>query len=150
MSRLAYVYMLASKKNGTLYTGVTSSLEKRLYEHKTKAHTSSFTAKYDVNMLVWYVAGDDISAAIELEKKIKNRNRAWKISLIEKSNPDWMDLSLDFSLPCTPALSPCAKSQGQSWLVMDAATDAQHDGRVKPLSFCTKLQNPLVDEGEAV
>ena len=96
MTKTAYVYILASKKNGTLYTGVTSNLERRMYEHKIKSHAESFSAKYNVNMLAWYVSGEDISAAIALEKKIKNRNRAWKIALIEKNNPDWKDLSLEF------------------------------------------------------
>jgi putative endonuclease len=109
MNKQAFVYILASQRNGTLYTGVTSNLSQRLYRHKTKAHAESFTAKYAVDKLVWYVAGDDVAAAIELEKKIKNRNRAWKIALIEKSNPAWRDLSLDF---------------------MDSATGARNDGGV--------------------
>ncbi|MDQ7004935.1 MAG: GIY-YIG nuclease family protein [Ghiorsea sp.] len=96
MSKQAYVYILASKRNGTLYTGVTSNLIKRIHEHKNKAHAGSFTAKYSVDKLVWYDVGDDINGAIALEKKIKNRNRAWKIALIEKNNADWRDLSLDF------------------------------------------------------
>jgi len=96
MSKQAFVYILASKRNGTLYTGVTSNLVKRIYEHKTQAHPGSFTAKYSVDKLVWYEIGDDITAAIELEKKIKNRNRAWKLALIEKNNPEWKDLSSDF------------------------------------------------------
>jgi putative endonuclease len=65
----AYTYILASKRNGTLYTGVTSNLERRMYEHKNKTHTESFSAKYDVNMLVWYESGKDIHATIELEKR---------------------------------------------------------------------------------
>lgn len=97
MNKQAYVYMLASQKNGTLYTGVTSNLIKRIHEHKAKIHPDSFTAKYAVDKLVWYVAGDDIRSAIELEKKIKNRNRAWKIALIEKDNPEWRDLSVNLS-----------------------------------------------------
>ena len=96
MSKQAFVYILASQRNGTLYTGVTSNLIQRIYEHKTKTDAQSFTAKYTVNQLVWYVTGDTMISAIELEKKIKNRNRAWKIALIEKENPDWNDLSLDF------------------------------------------------------
>lgn len=96
MNKQAFVYILASKKNGTLYTGVTSNLIKRMVEHKTQAHKKSFTAKYSVDMLVWYETGEDIEAAIELEKKIKNRNRAWKLALIEKHNPEWKDLSSDF------------------------------------------------------
>lgn len=96
MNKQAYVYILASQRNGTLYTGMTSNLVKRIYEHKTKADAGSFTAKYSVDKLVWYDVGNDITAAIELEKKIKNRNRAWKLALIEKDNPEWRDLSLDF------------------------------------------------------
>ena len=95
-NKQAFVYILASKRNGTLYTGVTSNLIKRMYEHKTKAHIESFTAQYNVDMLVWYVEGNDMSAAIDLEKKIKNRNRAWKLALIEKGNPEWKDLSTEF------------------------------------------------------
>jgi len=95
MPERAYVYILASKRNGTLYTGVTSNLEKRVFEHKTKAN-KGFTEKYDVDQLVWYTAGSSIKAAIELEKKIKNRGRQWKINLIEKTNPHWRDLSNDF------------------------------------------------------
>lgn len=96
MNKQAYVYILASQRNGTLYTGVTGNLINRIYEHKSKVHMESFTAKYAVDKLVWYDVGDDITAAIELEKKIKNRNRAWKIALIEKHNPEWRDLSIDF------------------------------------------------------
>ena len=66
MNQQAFVYILASRRNGTLYTGVTSDLCKRMYEHKTKTHANSFTAKYSVDKLVWYTAGDDITAAIEL------------------------------------------------------------------------------------
>jgi putative endonuclease len=88
----AFVYILASKKNGTLYTGVTNDLRRRVYEHK--AHRiPGFTARYDVTRLVWFVGGDDMGEAIVLEKKIKNRSRQWKIDLIEKDNPDWVDLS---------------------------------------------------------
>ena len=96
MDKQAFVYILANQKNGTLYTGVTSDIVKRIFEHKTKSNAKSFTTKYNVGKLVWYAAGSDITAAIELEKKIKNRNRAWKIALIEKNNPRWNDLSLDF------------------------------------------------------
>jgi putative endonuclease len=92
----AYVYILTNQRRGTLYTGVTSNLITRIYEHKTKLHTESFTSKYNADKLVWYTIGTDIVEAIELEKKIKNRSRAWKIALIEKGNPDWRDLSLDF------------------------------------------------------
>ena len=100
MSKPAYVYILASGKNGTVYTGVTSDLVKRVYQHKTKA-IEGFTKKYNVDKLVWFVEGEDIRSAIALEKKIKNRGRQWKITLIEKKNPGWRDLSLDFLDPAT-------------------------------------------------
>ena len=103
MDKQAYVYILASQKNGTLYTGVTSNLEKRIYEHKKKLHKNSFSAKYNIDKLVWYDVGDDITAAIEVEKKIKNCSRAWKLALIEKNNPEWKDLSLEFLDPATSA-----------------------------------------------
>lgn len=92
MTKTAYVYILASKKRGTLYTSVTNNLERRMYEHKQHLH-DGFTHKYDVTRLVWFEQGEDITAAISLEKKIKNRNRQWKINLIEKTNPNWDDLS---------------------------------------------------------
>ena len=95
-NKQAFVYILANKKNGTLYTGVTSDLVRRMHEHQSKAHAGSFTAKYNVDKLVWYVDGDDINSAIMLEKKIKNRNRSWKVALIEKDNPEWRDLSAEF------------------------------------------------------
>ena len=101
MEKQAFVYIMTNKRNGTLYTGVTNDIAKRLYEHKTKIFSDSFTTKYSVDKLVWFLVGDDIAAAIELEKKIKNRNRAWKIALIEKTNPEWKDLSLGFMDPAT-------------------------------------------------
>jgi len=73
-----------------------------MIEHKAEAY-EGFTAKYGVNKLVWYTAGDNITSAIELEKKIKNRSRQWKLALIERTNPQWRDLSLDFLDPATNA-----------------------------------------------
>ncbi len=86
------VYILASKKNGTLYIGVTNNLERRIIEHKTK-QIKGFTANYDVNLLVYFEETNDIKAAIEREKKLKKWRRNWKIDLIEKNNADWKDLS---------------------------------------------------------
>lgn len=100
MPRSAFVYILASKKHGVLYTGVTSNLERRMYEHKQHL-LQGFTKKYNVTRLVWFEQGDDISEAISLEKKIKNRNRQWKIRLIEKNNPNWDDLAAGWNAdPC--------------------------------------------------
>ncbi len=89
--RTYYVYILASKRNGTLYTGVTNNLIKRIYEHKSDL-IEGFTKKYRVHMLVYYEEKNDVSVAIEREKNIKKWNRQWKIELIEKSNPSWKDL----------------------------------------------------------
>jgi len=86
-----YVYLLASKKNGTLYLGVTSNLIKRVYEHKNNL-VSGFTQKYKIQNLVYYETTDDINSAITREKQLKKWKRAWKIELIEKNNPGWRDL----------------------------------------------------------
>jgi len=85
------VYMLASKKNGTLYIGVTSHLIKRIWQHKNKIF-NGFTDDYQVNRLVYFEQFDDMYSAITREKQLKTWNRAWKISLIEKANPNWNDL----------------------------------------------------------
>ena len=92
MTKAAYVYILTNKKRGTLYVGVTSDLGRRIYQHKHRL-LGGFTSKYNVIRLVWYEHGEDVSSAISLEKKIKNRNRQWKIDLIERSNPEWEDLA---------------------------------------------------------
>ena len=95
MPKTAYVYILASQRQGTLYTGVTSNLMQRVHQHRSHL-LDGFTQRYEVALLVWFVQGEDISAAIALEKKIKNRGRRWKIALIEKGNPDWKDLAADW------------------------------------------------------
>jgi putative endonuclease len=86
-----YVYLLASRKQGTLYLGVTGNLVRRVYEHKEKV-VPGFTKRYDVDRLVWFECYDDPTNAIEREKVIKKWRRAWKIRLIEEANPDWKDL----------------------------------------------------------
>ncbi len=91
MERQPCVYLLASKRNGTLYTGVTSSLLKRVWEHKNNL-VESFTSKYDVHTLVWYEVHETMDTAIQREKAIKNWKRAWKIKMIEAMNPEWRDL----------------------------------------------------------
>ena len=86
-----YVYLLASKPHGTLYVGATSDLVQRVWEHKVKA-IPGFTAKYDVNCLVWFEQYDRLEAAMLRERRIKGWKRAWKIQLIEEENPRWADL----------------------------------------------------------
>jgi putative endonuclease len=88
------VYILASARNGTLYTGVTSDLIKRIWEHKNNM-VEGFTKKYNVHNLVWYELHVNMNSAIEREKNIKEWKRNWKLNLIEKSNPDWRDLYED-------------------------------------------------------
>ena len=88
----SYIYILFNKRNGTLYTGVTSDLKKRIYEHKNKTY-DSFTAKYDVHKLGYYEEYNDIKQAIEREKQIKAGSRKKKIILIESMNSEWKDLS---------------------------------------------------------
>ncbi|MFZ5671158.1 MAG: GIY-YIG nuclease family protein [Pseudomonadota bacterium] len=86
-----YTYLLASGPYGTLYCGQTDDLGKRVWQHKTKAY-SGFTAKYGVDRLVWYEVHDSREGARAHERAIKKWNRAWKIQLIESSNPEWLDL----------------------------------------------------------
>jgi len=95
MTNTYYVYILASKRNGTLYIGVTNDLQRRIYEHKNNL-IKGFTQKYDIHNLVYYEETNDINLAIERENNLKNWKRKWKIELIEKSNPTWKDLSLLF------------------------------------------------------
>jgi putative endonuclease len=87
----SYVYILASKRNGTLYVGVTSDLIKRIYDHKQNV-VEGFTQKYNVHNLVYYEVYNDMEEAISREKQIKKWNRKWKLSLIEEMNPEWRDL----------------------------------------------------------
>ncbi len=89
--RQYYVYILASKRYGTLYIGVTSNLKRRVFEHKEKL-TDGFTKEYNVSMLVWYESTEDIESAINKEKQLKAWKREWKIELIEKNNLEWRDL----------------------------------------------------------
>jgi len=91
MSKNYYVYILASKRNGTLYIGVTQDLLKRVDLHK-KELLDGFTKKYNVNMLVHYEVYQDIKDAILREKRLKKWKREWKIKLIEEKNPNWEDL----------------------------------------------------------
>ncbi len=87
-----YVYILASKKNGVLYIGLTNELERRLYEHKNKV-LKGFTYKYNVDKLVYYEEFETYEEAFTRERRLKKWNRNWKIRLIEKENSEWDDLS---------------------------------------------------------
>ena len=91
MTKQFYVYILASKKWGTLYIGVTANLVKRIWQHK-EGLCDGFTKKYNVNNLVYYETHDSAESAIKKEKRLKNWNRRWKINLIEENNHSWIDL----------------------------------------------------------
>jgi len=86
-----HVYMLASRRNGTLCLGVTNDLARRVWEHKNNL-AEGFTKKYGVHILVWYEVHNDINEAIAREKQLKGWNRAWKLRLIEEHNSGWNDL----------------------------------------------------------
>jgi len=90
----AFVYILSNKNNSTLYTGVTRDLQGRLYQHKTKKHPHSFTARYNVDKLVHFECFNSMGDAIKREKQIKAGSRKKKIELIDRINPEWHDLSL--------------------------------------------------------
>ncbi|MCR4278950.1 MAG: GIY-YIG nuclease family protein [bacterium] len=98
-----FVYILASQKNGTLYVGVTSDLEKRVAEHKLEL-IPGFTKEHSVHMLVYFEETNDIHIAIQREKNLKKWNRKWKLELIESMNPAWNDLAKH--------LDPVVKSDG--------------------------------------
>ena len=102
---LCVVYILASRRNGTLYIGVTNDIMRRTWEHKNDL-VAAFTKKYGVHILVWYGAFEDIDEAIAREKRMKRWNRAWKIKLIERHNSGWNDicdrLMGDIALPDIP------------------------------------------------
>ena len=91
MKKYFYVYIMASKRNGTLYIGITSDLIKRVWQHKHKI-VEGFTKKYNVTQLVYFEQYQDPENAIKREKRLKQYNRKWKMNLIEKTNPKWKDL----------------------------------------------------------
>ena len=91
MEKQPNVYILASKRNGTLYIGVTSDMAKRVWEHKNDL-VEGFTKRYHVHSLVWYELHESMESAIKREKSMKEWRRVWKLELIESVNPDWDDL----------------------------------------------------------
>jgi putative endonuclease len=93
-----YVYLLASKRNGTLYVGVTHDLIRRVYEHKND-FVKGFTSKYSVHKLAYFEQCEDYESAVQREKQIKEWKRKWKLELIEKVNPEWKDLYEEYVSP---------------------------------------------------
>ena len=96
--RTYYIYIMASKKNGALYLGVTNDLVRRVWQHKNDIH-DGFTKKYNVNRLVYYEETNDIESAISREKRLKKWNREWKEKLITDFNPGWIDLAKELNEP---------------------------------------------------
>ncbi|TSA56479.1 MAG: GIY-YIG nuclease family protein [Planctomycetaceae bacterium] len=94
MEKQFYVYILASKRNGTLYLGVTSDIVKRVWQHKN-GFAEGFTNKYGIKRLVYYEIHEDAENAIKREKQLKKWRRAWKVELIEEKNSEWRDLYAD-------------------------------------------------------
>ena len=94
MEKLPSVYILAGRRNGTFYVGVTSDLVKRVWEHKND-FVEGFTKRYGVHTLVWYERHETMESAIAREKAIKEWKRIWKLEMIERTNPDWKDLYQD-------------------------------------------------------
>ncbi len=95
MDKTCAVYIMTNYSETTLYIGVTSNLEKRVWEHKNKV-VKGFTNKYNVNKLVYFELTDSIESAIKREKQLKRWHREWKLNLIKENNPDFKDLSLDW------------------------------------------------------
>ena len=93
-----FVYILASERNGTLYTGMTDDLVKRVWQHRNNV-IPGFTQRYGVKMLVWYEPHDSRESAFMQERRLKKWNRAWKLALIEQKNPHWQDLWVEVSAP---------------------------------------------------
>ena len=98
--RIYFVYILASKPQGTLYIGVTSDIYRRMIEHRD-GRGSAFTRKYKIHTLMWFETFTDIQAAIQREKSLKLWPRAWKVNLIERDNPHWQDLFVAMAGPDT-------------------------------------------------
>ncbi|HEV8465447.1 MAG TPA: GIY-YIG nuclease family protein [Pseudolabrys sp.] len=93
-----FVYILASKPNGTLYIGMTDDLVKRVWQHRNDS-IPGFTQRYAVKMLVWYESYESRESAFMRERRLKKWNRAWKLALIEQENPSWRDLWTELSTP---------------------------------------------------
>lgn len=87
-----YVYIITNKPKGVLYIGETNDLKRRIYQHKNKVHPTTFSARYNLNKLVYFEIFETKKEAKLREKQMKKWNRAWKIELIEKTNPEWRDL----------------------------------------------------------
>ncbi len=109
MEKQPAVYITASGRNGTIYTGVTSHLLGRAYQHR-EGLIAGFTKKHNAKLLVWYEIHETMESAILREKRIKNWRREWKLVLIEKDNPTWRDLAEDLGFDPLPAKPPSSRT----------------------------------------
>ena len=112
MPDTTYVCFMASNRNNVLYIGVTSNLERRVWEHKNHNDIGSFTAKYHCHKLMYFEVVGDIRYAIEREKQLKNWKREWKNQLVERENPAWEDLSIGWN--ATSEIADKARNDGTS------------------------------------
>ena len=106
-----WVYILASRRHGTLYVGVTNNLERRIAEHKAKTF-DGFSARYGVDRLVWFMGFGEVTHAIAIEKRLKRWRRDWKANLIETDNPHWHDLYIEM-MAVPASVSPVLMGPGQ-------------------------------------
>lgn len=137
------VYILASQRNGTLYIGVTSDLIQRIWQHR-EGVVEGFTEQYEVKTLVWYEQHETMESAISREKQLKKWNRDWKLRLIEKQNPQWLDLwpeitgaslsSPDTSIKPFPSSTTMASSSGTTTLSPGGTTMPSPDGTARSSS----------------
>ena len=109
-----YVYILASRKNGTIYIGMTDDLAKRIWMHRTGV-LAGFTKRYGVKLLVWYEQHESRESAFMRERQLKKWNRAWKLELIEKTNPSWRDLYEDLLLKKTGSPLSRGRAEGAAF-----------------------------------
>jgi putative endonuclease len=118
-----FVYLLASRQNGTLYCGVTNDLLRRTFEHR-EGRAESFTRRYGVTQLVWFEQHSNINEAIRREKRIKGWSRVWKISLIEAENAEWHDLAVEMGLEPLPPVIPAqaGNQRGQGALLPEVGS----------------------------
>ncbi|MCW3848906.1 GIY-YIG nuclease family protein [Sphingomonas sp. LB-2] len=123
MEKLPAVYIVASRRNGTLYTGVTSDLIARIHQHRSKSF-KGFTAEYGADRLVWFEMHGEMESAIVREKRIKEWKRAWELALIEAANPTWRDLAEDFGFPALPEPPPSSRRKPGPRAAGDAVRDS--------------------------
>lgn len=153
------VYILASQRNGTLYIGVTSDLIQRIWQHR-EGVVEGFTEQYEVKTLVWYEQHETMESAISREKQLKKWNRDWKLRLIEKQNPQWLDLWLqitgaslsspDTSIKPFPSSTTMASSSGTTTLSPGGTTIPSADGTTRSSANALSPSSPSGFVGDPI